>query len=59
MARAADQAPAKPEASDAEPDEVIDLDALTDASADAAGGIDLLTEAFPGAELVDPDEPSH
>ncbi len=35
---------------------MIDLDALTDASADAAGGIDLLTEAFPGAELVDPEE---
>ena len=36
-------------------DEVIDLDSLTDASADAAGGIDLLTEAFPGAELIEPD----
>lgn len=36
-------------------EEVIDLDSLTDASADAAGGIDLLTEAFPGAELIEPE----
>ncbi len=56
VARAADQpAPAPTVESPAEEEEVIDLDSLTDASADAAGGIDLLTEAFPGAELMDQD----
>ncbi|MEM7288409.1 MAG: hypothetical protein AAF480_18845, partial [Actinomycetota bacterium] len=52
-ARAVDRPVAKVE--DPVEDEVIDLDSLTDASADAAGGIDLLTEAFPGAELIEPD----
>ena len=54
VARAIDQPAPKVEAP-VEEDEVIDLDSLTDASADAAGGIDLLTEAFPGAELIEPD----
>ena len=47
--------PARKVEAPVEEDEVIDLDSLTDASADAAGGIDLLTEAFPGAELIEPD----
>ena len=57
-ARATDRPAAQPEPTPeaAEEEEVIDLDSLTDADADAAGGIDLLTEAFPGAELVNPDE---
>ncbi len=37
----------------AEADEVVDLDALTDAEGDAASGVDLLTDAFPGAAFVD------
>lgn len=56
-ARAVDR-PREPEpgAGPAE-EEAVDLSALTDADPDAAGGIDLLTEAFPGAEIVDPDPP--
>ncbi len=44
----ADPAPSQPE------DEVVDLSELTDARPDQAGGLDLLTEAFPGAEVIDP-----
>ncbi len=51
--RAADPAGAKPKPTTQDEAEV-DLSALTDADPDAAGGMDLLAEAFPGAELVDP-----
>jgi len=34
-------------------DEAIDLTELVDASPDEAGGVELLTEAFPGAELIE------
>ena len=37
----------------AEPDDHVDLDALVDAPSDHRTGIDRLTEAFPGAEVVD------
>ena len=40
-------------APDPEPDEAIDLTELIDASPDEAGGVELLTEAFPGAELIE------
>ncbi len=54
-ARAAEPA-ARPDASEPDPgDDEIDLDALTDADDTAAGGVSLLTEAFPGAELIDTD----
>ena len=54
LARAADQ-PKKPAGDDVREEETVDMDALTNAAADAAGGIDLLTEAFPGAEVLDPE----
>ncbi len=50
--RAPEPAAAKPP-SQAQPEEEVDLGALTDAEPDAAGGVDLLTDAFPGAELVE------
>jgi hypothetical protein len=41
-------------AAESEPDdEAIDLTELIDASPDEAGGVELLTEAFPGAELIE------
>ena len=55
VARAADPAPPKPAADDISEEETVDMDSLTDAAANAAGGIDLLTEAFPGAEVLDPE----
>ena len=43
-----------PAVSEPEPDdEAIDLTELVDASPDEAGGVELLTEAFPGAELIE------
>lgn len=42
-----------PAAAEAEPEEAIDLTELIDASPDEAGGVELLTEAFPGAELIE------
>ncbi len=43
-----------PQPSEPSPDdEAIDLTDLVDASPDEAGGVELLTEAFPGAELVE------
>jgi hypothetical protein len=45
--------PAPPPPAEAEPEEAIDLTELIDASPDEAGGVELLTEAFPGAELVE------
>ena len=55
LARAADQAPQKSAADDVREEETVDMDSLTNAAANAAGGIDLLTEAFPGAEVLDPE----
>jgi DNA polymerase III subunit gamma/tau len=57
-ARAGQAPPPKPasaEALEADPDS-IDLAELTDAAADEADGLGLLTEAFPGAEVI--EEPS-
>jgi hypothetical protein len=42
-------------ASDAEPEEAIDLADLVDAPADDRSGVDKLTDAFPGAQLLDGD----
>ena len=55
LARAADQLPQKSAAADVCEEEAVDMDSLTNAAANAAGGIDLLTEAFPGAEVLDPE----
>ncbi len=50
--RAAEPSTQKP-VPKAEAEEVVDLDALTDAEGDAASGVDLLTDAFPGAAFVE------
>jgi DNA polymerase-3 subunit gamma/tau len=43
---------AAPRPGDAEHDDHVDLDELVDAPGDARSGIDRLTEAFPGAEVL-------
>lgn len=50
--RAADPTPAAPSVP-AESEESVDLDALTDAAPETSDGLGMLTDAFPGAELVD------
>ena len=37
-------------------DEVIDIDELEDAPSDRRSGVDRLTQAFPGAELLGEDD---
>lgn len=47
------QSAATPPPPPAEDEEAIDLTELIDAAPDEAGGVELLTEAFPGAEIID------
>ncbi len=60
-ARAAEPGPpprrAEPDdaAGDAAEEEAVDLGGLTDADAATAGGVSILTDAFPGAELIESD----
>ncbi len=55
-ASAPQQAPAPAPVVEAEVEDVGDISELADASDAATSGIDRLTEAFPGAEIVEPRE---
>ena len=51
--RSAEPAPPRPSTPTAPPDDEVDLTGLVDADATAGSAIEKLTEAFPGARLVD------